>query len=137
MSERQRPKPAWLGNPRKPAWVPPPYSSDDVAALKSVWAGKATAGQQRQALEWIIVHACQYGELSFRSEGDGGALETAFAQGRWFAGQQLQKLIGLDNRLIAILRDKENAGTNTPRTAGHASPGEQLVDPDKHDRSGS
>jgi hypothetical protein len=138
MSDRIKDKPAWLTNPRKPAWVPPPYSSEDVAALKAVWAGEANAGQQRQAMEWIIVHACQYGELSYRSEKDGGTHETAFAQGRWFAGQQIQKLIGLNARLIAMLRDEENAGnTHNPRGGGNAPAGTTLVDPDKHARSGS
>jgi hypothetical protein len=108
---------------RKPAWVPPDYHTDDIAALKAVWAGTANPGEQRRAMEWIIIHAAQYGELSFRSDDAGGERETAFAQGRWFVGQQVQKLIGLDARLVAKLRSDENAGPDRAN--------------DKHDRSGS
>lgn len=76
---------------------------------------------------WIIVHGSQYGELSFRS---GDPQETAFAQGRWFVGQQIQKLIGLDHRLVALLRKEGNAGHGTAQAP-------YITDPDKHDRSGS
>ncbi len=62
---------------------------------------------------WIIEKAAESGELSFRSEKDGGERETAFHQGRQFVGQQVQKLIGLPVGIIAKIRETENAGTDT------------------------
>lgn len=129
MNDRVRPKPKWQTEPRKPAWVPPPYSHSDALALKATWDGEATPEQQRQALQWIIIHAGQYGEISYRSDKDGGDRETAFAEGRRFVAQQMQKLIGLDASLIAKLREQENAA-NHP----HTEPGPER---NSHARSGS
>ena len=123
MAERVKEPPKWMTQPRKPAWVPANYTTADVGALKATWEGTATPDEMRQALQWIIAEAGQYGEISYRSEKDGGALETAFAEGRRFVAQQVQKLIGLDARLVAKLREDENAAYNPANT--------------KHDRSGS
>jgi hypothetical protein len=65
-------------------------------------------------MEFVILACCQHTELSFRSDADGGERETSFAQGRWFVGQTLVKMLNLGPQFIAELRKQENAGPKSP-----------------------
>jgi len=93
--------------PRDPAWMPAPYSYADVVAVRAVATGEATPEQQKRALDWLIHSAAGAYEISFRSDGQGGDRETAFAEGRRFVGLQLVKLVNLPPALVAQMRDKD------------------------------
>lgn len=92
--------------PRDPAWMPVAYDVPEIAAVKALALGEATAVQQQLALKWMIENAAGTYDLSYRSDADGGERETAFAEGRRFVGLQLVKLINLPPRVVAAMRDK-------------------------------
>lgn len=80
---------------KKPAhqpWHPAPYDPDgaDTMAIKALAAGKASEGQQKRALDWIIKTLCGTYDLSFRP-GPDGERDTAFAEGKRHVGLQLVK----------------------------------------------
>jgi hypothetical protein len=83
---------------KKPApiqpWMPAPYEEADTYAIKALAAGKASEGQQKRALEWIINTLCGTYDLSFRP-GPEGDRDTAFAEGRRSVGLQLVKQVNL------------------------------------------
>lgn len=54
---------AKLGLPPVPA--PAIYDEGVLAAIKALAAGNASPGQQRDALNWIILRAAMYGEETF------------------------------------------------------------------------
>lgn len=74
--------------------MPAPYDPDgaDTMAIKALFAGNASEGQQKRALKWIIEQACGTYDLSFRPGAD-GERETAFAEGKRHVGLQLVKHI--------------------------------------------
>ena len=61
-------------------------------AIRACIAGQANEGQQKLAMDWIITHAANLYDMSYRAEGQGGALATAFAEGRRFVGNQIVKM---------------------------------------------
>jgi hypothetical protein len=80
--------------PKKPAtypWSPTPYDDEDIRAIRALFAGNASDGQQRRAVSWIINGASGYYDLSFRP-GIDGARATDFCEGRRFVGAQMIKL---------------------------------------------
>ena len=93
--------------PRDPAWLPVEYTSETVVALQALARGEADAGMQQRALAWIVYAASGMNELSFRSDGEGGERETAFAEGRRFVGMQIQKMVQYPAASMAALRNKE------------------------------
>ena len=95
-----------MRKPRDAAWLPPDYEMRDIEAIRAVHAGVADAAQQARALDWIVKSAAGAYELSFRSDGEGGERETAFAEGRRFVGMQVLKMINMPPALVAKLRDK-------------------------------
>ncbi len=96
-----------MRKPRTPAWVPVGYSTADVTAIQALAQGVANEGQQKRALDWIIRSAAGAYELSFRSDADGGARETDFAEGRRFVGLQVVKLANMSGAALDILRKQE------------------------------
>lgn len=93
--------------PRDPSWMPANYTADQVIALQALQKGEADAGQQGMVLDWLLNDACGIRELSFRSDADGGARETAFAEGRRFVGLQTAKLLSMSGAMIAEIRKKD------------------------------
>lgn len=75
-------------------WHPAPYDPDgyDTMAIKALAEGKASEGQQKRALDWILYSACGMRQLSFRPGVD-GERDTAFAEGKRFVGLQIVKHI--------------------------------------------
>lgn len=69
---------------------PAPYDKDVLMAIRACIAGKANEGQQQAAMDWIINHASNYYDLSYRK---GDSLATAFAEGRRFVGAQVVKML--------------------------------------------
>lgn len=95
--------------PRKAAWKPVDYEVADIYALKALGQGKASEGQQKRALDWILKYAA--GRLDgnpYRSDADGGERETAFALGRNFVADQIEKLVGMPNELMQRMKDSEH-----------------------------
>lgn len=64
-----------------------------VAAIKALAEGKASAVQQKLALDWIISELCRTYDVSFRPDDAGGDRDTAFAEGRRFVGLQIRRVI--------------------------------------------
>ena len=90
--------------PRDAAWLPAIYEAEDVEALQALSKGIADPAQQGRALKWIVETAAETYGLSYRSDGEGGERETAFALGRVFVGQQIVKLVNMAPVLVAQLR---------------------------------
>ena len=86
--------------PHKPA----PYDDADVAAFQHLAQGVASPAAQKRALDWIINKGCRVYDLSYRPGGPEGDRDTAFAEGRRFAGLQIVKLLKLK---IGSLRREE------------------------------
>lgn len=67
----------------------PDFDAADSAAIRALTEGKATADQQRRALDWIIYFAAATYDVSFRPDALGGDRATAFAEGRRFVGNSI------------------------------------------------
>jgi hypothetical protein len=70
--------------------LPAKYDPSDSHAIRALSTGTASAGQQRQALDWIIKVACRTYDEPFRP-GDDGRRETDYALGMAHVGRQLVK----------------------------------------------
>lgn len=77
-------------------YLPARYNDSEVAAIKALVRGDADAEQQRLAIEWILRDACGLLEFHFYATDR----DTAFALGRAFVGQQINKLINFDPALM-------------------------------------
>ena len=86
--------------PAAEPWSPVPFDRATVFALKALQDGKASEGQQKRALAWIIHQAAATYDLPFRPGGPEGDRATVFATGRMFLGQQLVKLLNLPAALV-------------------------------------
>ena len=75
--------------------MPVKYRKADVSALQALRDGKANAGQQRRAMEFILDVVCDRNGMSFRPGGLEGDRETCIAEGRRFVGNQIVKLTKL------------------------------------------
>ena len=93
--------------PRDKAWMPADYEVRDIECLQALAEGKAGEVEQKRALQWVIDRAAGDGELSFRSDDDGGDRETAFAEGRRFVALQIKKMISMPGPVVAAMRKKE------------------------------
>ena len=71
-----------------PPWEPSPATSAEVSAIQGLFAGTATADQQRTFLEWMV-KATGIDSLEFRP---GGERESNFASGKRFVGMQFFSL---------------------------------------------
>ena len=96
-----------MAKPRDPAWLPAKYETRDIECIKAVAKGEGGPEEQMRAIKWIIDIAAGDGELSFRSDGDGGDRETAFAEGRRFVALQIKKLRDMPGPVVAGIRAKE------------------------------
>lgn len=81
---------------------PEAYDREVLYAFRALFDGKANDGQQKRAMEWLMMNLCHIGMSSF-SETD---RETAFLEG--------QRSVGLQ---IARLREPEALALITPRKA--------------------
>jgi hypothetical protein len=86
-----KPAPKKRGGP-PPACEPADYAPADIIAVQTLFAGVASENQQKRAAAWFINNACATYELSYRP---GDACETAFGEGRRFAGLQTLKMLRL------------------------------------------
>ncbi|MEN3145695.1 hypothetical protein ABCW43_00110 [Neorhizobium sp. IRAMC:178] len=81
---------------------PAAYDKEVLYAFRALFDGKANDGQQKRAMEWLLLNLCHIGMASF-SETD---RETAFLEG--------ERSVGLQ---IARLREPEALALITPRKA--------------------
>ena len=83
---------------RKPriigAFEPPPYDESVVYSMQALAAGKASEGQQKLAITWIVNHAAATYDLPYRPGVD-GQRDTDFACGRMFVGLQIVKMLNI------------------------------------------
>lgn len=97
------------------AHKPADYDRDTVYAIRALYEGKASDGQQRLAFRWIVEEAARVRDLSYRP-GPDGERATAFAEGRRFVGLQVLKM--LDPLVIKALDAAEQKQTGgRPRRA--------------------
>ncbi len=68
----------------------PPHEYQDVMAIKAVYAGSATDGQQRRAMNWIIKHAADIGGDGYDPDCESAIVRHS---GRRFVGRVLLALI--------------------------------------------
>jgi hypothetical protein len=79
---------------KKHPWQPAEYDPADMAAMKALRDGTATADQQGRALQWIIQDCCETYGMSFHPGADGDR-DTVFAEGKRFVGLQIVKLLNM------------------------------------------
>ena len=68
----------------------PPHEYQDVMALKAVYAGTATQGQQIRAMQWIIKKAGNIGGIGYDRDHDS---DIVFNDGRRFVAGIIVALI--------------------------------------------
>jgi hypothetical protein len=71
-----------------------------VAAVKALAEGKARDDQQKIVLNYIIDNLAGTYDLSYRPDVDGGARDTAFAEGRRFVGLELRRIISTPHEIL-------------------------------------
>jgi len=81
---------------------PAAYDKEVLYAFRALFDGKANDGQQKRAMEWLLLNACHIGASSFAATDR----ETAFLEG--------QRSIGVQ---IARLREPEALALITPKRA--------------------
>lgn len=83
---------------KESACFPVAWEKPNASAIQALAAGTATEEQQKDALAFIIENICGTYDLSYRPD---SPYETAFAEGRRFAGLQIVKLLKVN---LAALR---------------------------------
>lgn len=85
--------------PEKPKlfepWAPPAHDIVDVAAIKALFAGTATADQQRHAMHFILVNLCGVDDEPFCPTED-GRRSTDYALGKRRVALFLRSLLYAD-----------------------------------------
>lgn len=74
-------------------YKPVQYEAADVTAIQQLEQGECTPDLQKRALKWIIETVCATYDMSYRP---GDTHETAFAEGRRFAGNSIVKMLKLN-----------------------------------------
>lgn len=85
--------------------APAVYDKNILMAIRAMVSGKATEGQQKLGMDWIINHASRLYDMSYRS---GDPYATAFAEGRRFPGSQIVKMLR-DETLKAVTAPAKKA----------------------------
>lgn len=69
-----------------------PYEArrHEITALRALQSGTATPDQQKLALRTIVFQLCRTYDVAYRSE---APLDTAFAEGKRFAGLEIVRLL--------------------------------------------
>lgn len=98
------------------AHAPAPYDEEVVMAVRACIEGKATDGQQKLAMDWIITKASNLYDMSYRPEGKGGARASDFHEGRRFVGNQIVKMLRPET--LQALKAKQPAPKSKPEARG-------------------
>ena len=105
---------AWA--PKKSPWLPPDLDESVVYAVRAVATGTANDGQQLliwRYLMYVTAASEEFQDISFRPDGMGGDRDTAFAEGKRFAGAMIRKL--LRPEYTARPQDDAKQSTHLPR----------------------
>lgn len=86
------------------------YTLADMAAVKALHAGTASAEQQQRALNWILKSACALPDWPYVV---GDVEQTHIHLGRHLVGQLIMKLV--QGNLGAIRRSEPNADMHEPQ----------------------
>jgi|SRR3990170_6339556 len=96
MAEQGKRQPVPRITPRTPSsWLPVTWDVADAGAIQALARGDADGDQQRRALRWILVDACQVDEPSYCPGGDEGRRDTDHHEGRRWVGTQIRKLMNV------------------------------------------
>ncbi|KAA3527054.1 hypothetical protein GOZ96_04755 [Agrobacterium vitis] len=93
------------------AHAPAAYTEETVNAFMALQAGKASEGQQKACLDWVINQAARLYDMSYRAD---DTHATAFAEGRRFVGNQVVKMMRIET-LKAAKAAKAAASEGTAR----------------------
>ena len=99
--------------------LPAKYDPSDSHAIRALMTGTASAEQQRQALDWIIMVLCRTYDEPFRP-GDDGRRETDYALGMAYVGRQLVKHANGVPGLPLETSRRPQRQQKTTRSPGHA-----------------
>lgn len=66
-----------------------PYDRSVLVAIRALFDGTANEGQQKRAMEWIILNLCHVGQISFSADND---RLSAFRDGERHIGIQLARI---------------------------------------------
>jgi hypothetical protein len=77
------------------SWLPVPWDLADASAIQAMARGDADPDQQRRALRWIIIDACQTDEPSYCPGGEEAKRDTDHHEGRRWVGLQIRKLMNV------------------------------------------
>lgn len=76
-------------------WTSVDADEYDIGAFKALAVGKASEGQQKLVLDFIINRIARTYDMSFRP-GEDGPRATDFAEGKRYVGNQIIRLIKID-----------------------------------------
>jgi hypothetical protein len=94
------------------AHAPVEYDLATLLAVKALREGKANEGQQRLAMQWIELVACDVEGMSYHDTAEGGERATAFHEGRRFVGNQIRKM---SNPITLAALERAGAKARKPR----------------------
>lgn len=67
---------------------PAAYDKEVLFAFRALFDGKANDGQQKRAMEWLLLNACHLGVTSFAAT----ERETSFMEGERHIGLQVARM---------------------------------------------
>ena len=82
---------------------PAAYDKEVLYAFRALFEGKANDGQQKRAIEWLLLNACHIGQPSFAAT----ERETVFAEGERHIGLQIARM--RDPEALKLIEGKSRA----------------------------
>ncbi|MBO0125215.1 hypothetical protein [Agrobacterium sp. OT33] len=82
---------------------PAAYDKEVIYAFRALFDGKASDGQQKRAMEWLLFNACHIGQLSFMSN----ERDSAFSEGERHIGLQIARM--REPEALALIEGKSKA----------------------------
>ncbi|NLS19897.1 hypothetical protein HGP16_25495 [Rhizobium sp. P40RR-XXII] len=67
---------------------PAAYDKEVLYAFRALFDGKANDGQQKRAMEWLLLNACHIGQLSYSAN----ERDSAFSEGERHIGLQVARM---------------------------------------------
>lgn len=89
---------------------PAAYDKEVIYAFRALFDGKANAGQQKRALEWLLFNACHVGVLSFAAS----ERESAFNEGERHIGLQIARM--RDPEALKLIEGRSRAEKAAQKT---------------------
>ena len=92
-----------MANKDSAPYSPTKWELPDLYSFQALQKGEANSDQQKHVLSYIINTICGTYDLSYRPTSD---RDTAFAEGKRFAGLQIVKMLNMDIAAIKQARNK-------------------------------